>query len=39
MDNTNQLLVESNREISELQSELEKSYVQLQQANDKEGSC
>lgn len=35
IDNTNQLLEESNRKISELQSELEKSYIQLQQANDK----
>jgi len=35
MDSTNQLLKESNQRISELQSELEKSYVQLQQANDK----
>lgn len=35
MDNTNQLLKESNQRISELQSELEKSYEQLQQANDK----
>lgn len=35
MDSTNQLLKESNQRIFELQSELEKSYVQLQQANNK----
>lgn len=35
MDNTNKLLEESNLKISELQLNLEESYAQLRQANDK----